>query len=240
MRLLVLTAGLYGERIVAHLRQRAPEGWRFLVMAAPLGLPVVVDEPEEYLPANLPAADLILFLGESERAAQLLPAVAARTGGQAVIAPIDNAAWIPPGLRRQLRRELGASGVEIAFPEPFCSLTEDGLGPPAAAFARQFGRPRLHVRIDPATKTLAEVVVERGAPCGSTHFAAALARGMPLEEAVPRAGLICLHYPCLASMQPSQTAEGVETIMHLSGRLFNEGLAQALAKAGYPSQVAMT
>ncbi|HJW91059.1 MAG TPA: DUF166 family protein [Anaerolineales bacterium] len=231
MRLLILIASQYGERIVAHLYQHAPDNWHVMSIPSPMGLPPVVDEAEEYLPAGLLDANLVLYLGESERAAQLLPAIAARTGAQAIIAPIDNAGWIPPGLRGQLTRELRAMGVEIVFPEPFCSLTEDGLGAVTGEFARHFGRPRLNVRIDPVTQALAEIVVERGSPCGSTHFAAEKARGLPVTEAIPHAGLICLHYPCLASMQPEQTESGVETLMHTSGKIFNAALDKALMAA---------
>jgi len=231
VRLLILIASQYGERIVAHLYQHAPDNWHVMSIPSPMGLPPVVDEAEEYLPAGLLDANLVLYLGESERAAQLLPAIAARTGAQAIIAPIDNAGWIPPGLRGQLTRELRAMGVEIVFPEPFCSLTEDGLGAVTGEFAQRFGRPRLNVRIDPATQALAEIVVERGSPCGSTHFAAEKARGLPVTEAIPHAGLICLHYPCLASMQPEQTESGVETLMHTSGKIFNAALGEALMAA---------
>jgi hypothetical protein len=227
----IVPGGQYGERIVAHLRQHAPNSWRILVIPTPSGLPAVVDEPEDYLPVGLPDANLVLWLGESWRAAQLLPAIAAQTGAQAIIAPIDNAGWIPPGLRGQLTLELRRMGVEIVFPEPFCSLTEDGLGSVAGEFAQRFGRPRLNVRIDRATQALAKIVVARGSPCGSTQFAADKACGLPVNEAIPRAGLICLHYPCLASMQPHQTKAGVETLMHTSGKIFNAALAEALTAA---------
>lgn len=228
LRILAIVAGKYGTRIVEHIRRCAPPTWQVTAIPAPRGLPVVVDAPEEHLPPDLPSADLILFMAENDRAAQLLPALAVRTGAQAVIAPIDHAAWIPPGLQGQLLRELSAIGVEIVFPEPFCALTEDGLGPVAAEFARYFGRPRLHVSVDSLSGTLSEIAVERCSPCGSTHFAAEKARGMLAAEAVPRAGLICLHYPCLASMKPEQTESGVETLMHTSGKIFNAALAEAL------------
>lgn len=233
MRLLVLTGGLYSTRILEHLQRFAPPAWEIAGRPAPSGLPVVVDDPDDHLPQDLPAADLILFLAESDRAAQLLPALAARTGAGAVLAPVDDAAWIRPGLRAQLQRELAALGVAVAFPQPFCALSEDGLDPLLQAFARRFGRPRLHVRLDPATRRLAQVEVARGSPCGSTHFAAERARGLAADAAVPQAGLICLHYPCMASMQPTRTETGVETLMHTSGQIFNQALARALRRAGH-------
>ncbi len=229
LRVLAIVAGKYGVRIVEHIRRCAPSTWQVTTIPAPAGLPIVVDAPEEHLPPDLPPADLILFMAENDRAAQLLPALILRTGARAVIAPIDHAAWIPPGLRGQLLRELSALGGEIVFPEPFCALTEEGLGPIAAEFARHFGRPRLRVSVDPYG-TLSEITVERCSPCGSTHFAAEKAQGMSVAEAIPRAGLICLHYPCLASMKPEQTESGVETLMHTSGKIFNAALAEALRR----------
>ncbi len=96
-------------------------------------------------------------------------------------------------------------------------------------FARLFGRPRLRV-IMGRDKTIAEVIVERGAACGSSQYAAERLRGTPASEAVPKGGLICLHYPCLASMQPTKPKDGVENLMHLSGVIFNEELERALKK----------
>lgn len=73
-----------------------------------------------------------------------------------------------------------------------------------------------------------DVIVKRGAPCGSTHFAAAKLKGMPATEIVPQAGLMALHYPCLASMHPQRIGEQIETLMHISGRIVNEELEKEL------------
>ncbi|MCS7220679.1 MAG: DUF166 family protein [Anaerolineae bacterium] len=245
MLILTVIHGRYGQRIADNLKARAPDGWQINTLLAPWALPPIVDEPEKFLPPKLPAADLVLHLAEAPQAAQLLPAIVALTRARTVIAPLDHAAWIPPGLRGQLREELAALGVEIVFPEPFCSLTEteSGMGCNVqrydndliAEFARHFGRPQLRVVLTPDNETIAEVVVERGSPCGSTHYAAERLPGIAASQAVPRAGLICLHYPCLASMQPKATEQGVETLMHLSGCIFNQELARALDRAGVKS-----
>jgi hypothetical protein len=237
MDILILYQGIYGQRIADNLKLRAPDNWQVKMLELPKTLPVIVDEPGEFLPENFPSADLVLHLAETSQAAQLLPGVARLSGARAVIAPIDNHVWIPPGLRRQLRHELAALGAAAVFPEPFCSFTEDLFDAQNVlqteqqyllmAFARQFGRPRLQVITD-ANETIIEVVVERGAPCGSSQYAAERLRGMSASEAVPKGGLICLHYPCLASMQPTKPKDGVENLMHLSGVIFNEELEKAL------------
>lgn len=236
MDILILFQGIYGQRIIDNLKLRAPEDWQVKVLELLTPLPVIVDDPDDFLPANFPSADLVLHLAETSQAAQLLPGVVRLSGAFAVIAPIDNDAWIPPGLRRQLSRELSALGAAAVFPEPFCALTEDLIGSQQdllpeqlsvlMAFTSNFGRPRLRV-IMGRDETIAEVIVERGAACGSSQYAAERLRGMPVAEAVPKGGLICLHYPCLASMKPTKPKDGVENLMHLSGIIFNEELEKA-------------
>ncbi len=183
-------------------------------------------------------ADLILHLGETPQAAQLLPAVVRLSGAQAVIAPVDNSAWLPEGLKNQLKGELAALGVAAVFPMPLCSLTEERSGfgrwtepyrsPLIARFARHFGRPRFSLEIDTDGWEIEEATVERGAPCGSTHFIAARLKGMPAAKVTPQAGLIAIHYPCLASMHPQRIGDQVETLMHVSGCIVNEALEKEL------------
>ena len=247
MKILILLHALYGRRIADNLKSRAPDSWQINVLELPKALPVIIDEPEEFLPVNFPTADLVLHLAETSQAAQLLPGAIRLSGARAVIAPIDNDTWIPPGLRRQLGRELSALGAAAVFPEPFCSFTEDLVAAQNVlqneqqyllmAFARQFGRPRLQVIIN-ANETIIEVVVARGAPCGSSQYAAERLGGMSACEAVPKGGLICLHYPCLASMQPTKPKDGVENLMHLSGVIFNEELEKALQNATVRNEAA--
>jgi len=169
-----------------------------------------------------------------------MPGAVRLSGACAVIAPIDNNAWIPAGLRHQLRRELNTLSAVTIFPEPFCTLTEElileqqDLGPEQRdvlmAFTGHFGRPRMRVILD-GNETIEKVIIERGAACGSSQYAAERLRGTPAADAVPKGGLICLHYPCLASMKPTKPKDGIENLMHLSGIIFNEELEMALQNA---------
>ena len=237
MRILAFVHDHYGKRIVDNISRRAPSSWQITSITAPRSLPPIVDEPLEFLPPELPQADLILHLAETARAAQLLPGLVFLTKAQIVIAPVDSEAWLPSGLRLQLKRELAEQGVEIHFPKPFCSLTEAGWldenagvppHPLLQEFARYFGQPNLEIVLEEDGETIHEIIVERGAPCGSSHYAANRIAGLKMGEAVPQGGLICLHYPCLASMQPKSTDEGVETLMHTSGIIYNESLSRAI------------
>lgn len=238
IKLLVMIQGVYGRRIADHVMEKKPAQWTIHVWDVPTVSEAIVDEPEQYLPDFFPPADLVLHLAESAQAAQLLPAVVQRTGARGVVASIDSSAWIPLGLRNQLRRELSLQGVAIVFPEPLCSMDEESVGfyevnrspytsKVISAFARHFGKPDLDVEVDTRGRII-KAVVKRSAPCGSTEYTAKRVIGMDAHKAVPTAGLMCLHYPCLASMKFEQTDNGVDTIMHTSGRVFNEAMERAL------------
>lgn len=239
MRILALVQGRYGDRIVENVRRRGPEGWTIETFRPPRFLPPIVDDPEEFLPGTLPGADLVLALIEDSKAAQLIPAVARLASATAVIAPIDNSAWIPVGLQNQLQQELAEKGIAAVFPKTFCTLTEETAGyrraarryenPLISEFARHFGRPKLRFTVNRSTGIIEQVDVERGAPCGATHFAAERLVGTSVEDAVPKAGLLSHHYPCLASMEKEQIDDRlVDTLMHVSGYLVNEEVEEQL------------
>jgi hypothetical protein len=51
---------------------------------------------------------------------------------------------------------------------------------------------------------------------------------MPAAKVTPQAGLIAIHYPCLASIHPQRIGDQVETVMHVSGCIVNEALEKEL------------
>ena len=239
MRILAFVQGQYGHRIVEQLNKHGPEGWGIESLPIPDGLPPIIDEPEEFLPPHVPRADLLLSLTESRMAAQLVTALAKLSGAKAAIVPIDNPAWLPPGLKNQLKRDLSGIGVTCVFPKTFCTLTETSAGfrghaesyqdDYIACFARRFGKPKLKITIDPQNRTILEVIVERGSPCGSTQFVAQKLVGMSLDEVVPQAGLIVHYYPCSASMQREQIDDSLfEPLMNISGYVVNEDVEQQI------------
>lgn len=102
MRILGLYQGQYGKRIVEHIKKTGPQPWTIDILNPPFSLPVVIDDPEEFLPSQIPQADLLLALSESPQTAQLVPAIARLSGVKAVIMPVDNSSWLPIGLKNQL------------------------------------------------------------------------------------------------------------------------------------------
>jgi hypothetical protein len=234
MRILAIISGDYGQRHVNNIRAHGPSEWSIETWRAPAVLPPIVDYPEDYLPDYLSPADLILSFAEIKGVAELLPDIARMTGARAVIAPVDNEAWLPRGLARQLRRWLGDIGVACVTPKPLCSLTERDYGVTRreriayqdeliAEFAHYFGQPELDIAVDPETRTIVSVDVKRDAVCGCARFAAEKLVGVSADDAEQQAGLLHHHYPCLASM--GIDSDFGDTLMHVSGNVLKDGVA---------------
>ena len=204
-----------------------PENWEIQVYELPRNLPVIVEEAEDLLPYKLSPCNLILSLGENSAVAQLLPDLAKNVKAEAVIAPIDDSRWLPPGVKKQVSAELKQLGIASAFPKPFCSLTGNTGNRLIDEFAEKFGRPKLEVRLE--DETIREVKVIRGSPCGSTEFAARRLVGAKVSEAPAKAGLLVQIFPCLASR--SLDSEYGDSLIHLSANIIRGAILEALAKA---------
>ena len=231
MRILVIISGDYGLRDIDNIRAHGPDTWTIDVWRAPRVLPQVIDYPEDYLPDELPPADLIISFGEIKGVAELLPDIAEMTGAQAVIAPIDNEARLPRGLARQLRGWLANMNVAIATPKPLCMLTETSyqvarrttmevMHPLIAEFARYFGKPAFDVTVDQATRKITGVEVRRDASCGCARYVAERLVGVSADDAGEQAGLLRHHFPCMASM--GIDSDYGDTLMHVSGNVLKD------------------
>jgi hypothetical protein len=233
MRILTIVQGIYGQRITANIQQGGDPAWTVDSWQAPRVLPPVIDYPEEFVPANLQPADLLISLGEHPGVAELLPDLARLCGAKAAIVPVDNVAWLPPGLMNQLARWLADLGVAAVFPKPFCSLTATTCGlyrnttaydvPLVAQFAQHFGRPELAITFT-ANAAIAAVQVVRDSPCGCVDSVAQGLPGVGTEYAESVTGMRHHHYPCLASMviDPDYS----DTLMHVSGHLLRDEVAR--------------
>jgi hypothetical protein len=206
------------------------------VWQAPKVLPPVVDYPEDYLPEEFPPADLILSFAEIPGVAELLPDIAKLTGARGVVAAVDNEAWLPRGLARQLRGWLERKDVVCVTPKPLCSLTETAFGvklkewikydnQEIAAFARWFGKPELRITVDEDTKKISGVVVDRDAVCGCARFVAEGLVGVHVDDAEEKAGLLHHHYPCMASML-KDIDFNQDTLMHASGNILKRQVGE--------------
>jgi hypothetical protein len=235
MRILGVITGEYGERHISNVRQHAPEGWIVQQWRAPTQFPIVIDYPDEYVPDDLPPSDLVLSFPEASAVAELIPDVVKVTGASAVIASVDNEAWLPRGLARQLRGWLEKMDVVCVTPKPLCSLTETDYGmarrqrmpyedPLISEFARYFGQPNLQLTVDPSSKTITGVDVSRDAVCGCARYVAEKLVGVSADDAEQEAGLLHHHYPCLASM--GIDVDFNDTLMHVSGNVLRDNVAE--------------
>jgi hypothetical protein len=236
MRILVLKTGEYGQRHVENLEKFTPGGWSIEGWQTPRSLPIVLDYPEDYLPDSLPPADLILSLAELPGVAEMIPDMATMTGATAVIAPIDNQAWLPFGLARQLREWLAQINVDCVTPMPFCSLTKSSYNALRLkesydnelirTFSAYFGRPTFDVSVDKSSGTIESIAAIRDACCGCGRFAAEKLEGTFVGDAVEQIGLHHHHYPCQASMGIDPLYG--DTLMHISGNIMKDALREAL------------
>lgn len=234
MKILAIVSGDYGRRHVENVRSHAPGTWEIATWEAPTVLPPFIDYPEDYVPAAMAPADLLLSFAEHRGVAELVPEVVERTGARAVIAAIDNEAWLPRGLARQLRGWLADMGVACVTPKPLCSLTEGEYllarrqrvaydEPLIAEFARYFGRPDLKLQVDPETRTITTAQVRRDAVCGCARFVAEGLVGVMADDAEFEAGMLHHHFPCLAAM--GIDPDFSDTLMHVSGNLLRDNVA---------------
>jgi len=235
MHILAIISGEYGQRHVENIRKYGPESWSLETWRAAPFYPPVIDYPEDYLPAELPPSDLMLSFAEHKGVAELLPEMAQMSGAKAVIAPVDNEAWLPRGLARQLRGWLDQIGVACATPKPLCSLTETDFGVTRrerityedawiSEFAQYFGQPKLEMQVDSDSGTIVSVKVRRDAVCGCARYVAEGLSGVHVDQAEEKAGLLHHHYPCMASMGIDSDFD--DTLMHVSGNIIKDHVAQ--------------
>jgi thymidylate synthase len=228
MRILVAIQGHYGQRIADNIRKCGPAGWKVYTFTFAQDLPAIIDDAGEFLPKELPAADLLISLGEHPGVAQIIPDMVKKSGAKAVIAPADNRTWLPPGLAKQIKRKLESMGVDMVYPVPFCTLTEkDSQNSYIREFAKYFGKPELDIELD--KDRIKRVAVIRGAPCGCTPYVADGLVGIWERDAVEKAGLLHHQYPCLSTMVMDQEFE--DTLMHRAGLMTKLAAEKALKSA---------
>jgi hypothetical protein len=225
MRILIAIQGHYGQRIADNIRKYGPAGWKVHSFTFPQDLPAVIDDADEFLPKELPAADLLISLGEHPGVAQMIPDMVKKSGAKAVIAPADNRVWLPPGLAKQIKRKLESMGVDMVYPVTFCTLVEkDSQNQYIREFAKYFGRPEVDIELD--KDKIKRVVVVRGAPCGCSPYVVDGLAGVWERDAVEKAGLLHHQYPCLATMGVDQEFE--DTLMHRAGLMTKLAVEKAI------------
>jgi thymidylate synthase len=195
------------------------------VIDFPARLAHVLEKPEELLPAGIPAADAILAIAIHEQVLLEVVRRARGLGVRGIVVPLEAMDWISPAARDAATRLAEESGVEIAFPRPFCSFK-----PPEGSFLSEFrrhfriGYPQVRLSVEDGV--IREAQVEVSAACGATCCVARWLQGKRVEEDL-KYDVIAkrLHsYPCTASMEWDEGTG--DTVMHAAGHAHYDILRQ--------------
>jgi hypothetical protein len=191
----------------------------------PSDLPDFIEDPTDLFP-KMRHCDLIIAMGIHPDLLADIPALAESINARAVIVPVEEPGWAPPGLQKQIRDKLGSIGIECEFPKPFCSLTETGK-PVIDKFVKLgFGKPKLRIRLSEDGRLFTRVEVLRDAPCGSTWFVARKLKWSDTSGYKETISNAHHSYPCTASMDRDVQLE--DTILHKGGYIIREAVEKAL------------
>jgi hypothetical protein len=164
----------------------------------PAVLPVMLDEPEEFLPKKVPDHELVIAISVHEEI--LLSFIDRFSFRGGIIVPIEEPWWVSPFAQNRIRTICSERGLEVSFPKPFCSFA------PSEGILRDFqlqyriGKPG--VRCDVRDGRIIGTEVLCSAPCGATYY---VARNMVGKEA--NEGLVHIidallsAYPCTAGTE---------------------------------------
>ncbi|MFW9909072.1 MAG: DUF166 domain-containing protein [Candidatus Thorarchaeota archaeon] len=180
--------------------------------------PTIIEDPEEYFKdIRLTECDILLVVAIHHDLLASIDILVEATGAKAVLVPIEDPSWVPPGLREQVRETLNKMGVESAFPKPFCTL-ELGEGKLIDEFIETYklGRP-VHF-VDMKGQFIAEIGPLRSAPCGCTWYVSQKIRGKSISDTDALFDEIAKahhSYPCTASM--AKDREVGDALLHVAG-----------------------
>jgi thymidylate synthase len=200
------------------------------LLQLPAQLPMYIDDPEDFLPPELEAHDVALAINVHEDLLLSLPDLVSVSGGQALIVPVDDSAWLNAGVRRQVERRCAEIGLECAFPKPACSLEAREDQPTIADFQRIYrvGKPKIVVQSRDGVIREARVV--QSAPCGNTYFVAYNLAGQEIgPDLNERVVAKYWHsFPCVGSM--TTDPELGDSLLHKGGYLHYQAVDDAVAE----------
>lgn len=249
MDLIVIYSGDFGERVIGNLINystfciscaeactHCKEGKYgladrikgFFKLPDPSLLPVVIeDSASEYLPKEIPNADIAIVSEIHNDLLLELPLILKDSGSgiKAMVVPQESPVRIA---RPQIGAVYEREGIEVVFPKPFCDLQPLDEKPLIRRFVDVFGigRPEVSVEVDRRGR-IDHVDVLRSAPCGSTWFVAKQLAGVEVvnkRELYERISECHHSYPCTASMEKDR--EIGDTILHKAGYIIRAAVEE--------------
>ncbi len=195
-------------------------------------LPAFIDNPEKYMPKNLPKTDLCIASGLHKDLLLELPQYMQKFGIKGLIVPIEDFTEVPSGLRKQMEESCQELNLENAFPKPFCSLEPAEDKPMISRFVTELkvGRPLLEISTvnRGECEVIDSAIVRQSAPCGSTWYVARKLVGVETRREILYDAVAKAHhsYPCTATMAVDPEAK--EPILHIGGYMIREEVEKAL------------
>lgn len=237
---------LYADRVIGNLSNRrdfctACEAdcihcrekydWRFseniaAIIDFPSVLPFVLEKPGKYVPANMPAHDVLLAIHIHEQILLEILARCSQWGMKGVVVPLEAPGWVSGAAIRQALEICAKNNIEISFPKPFCSFNPP-RGGVLAEFRKYFriGFPDVDLTVENGIIIKARVNVS--AACGATYYVARWLVGHAICEDL-KTEVISRRwhsYPCTASMEWDD--ELGNTPLHVAGQAHYEILSAA-------------
>ncbi|MFW9819624.1 MAG: DUF166 domain-containing protein [Candidatus Thorarchaeota archaeon] len=210
-------------------------------------VPEFIEEPELHLPKNLPPVDFLMVVGIHQDLLSGLPYYLKDMGVKAVIIPIEDPKWVPPGLQVQVLEEFQKYGIQATFPKPFCSLSKELNEYNKVGFNLtknhnfidefidyyKIGEPIVSFLLSKDGESIEDTCVIQSAPCGSTYYICQQLKSkyfkngksgdLSLNERISKAHHA---YPCNASMDQDSILK--DSILHVGGYLIRNAIRREL------------
>ena len=210
-------------------------------------VPEFIEEPEEFLPKNLPPVDFLMVVGIHQDLLSGLPFYLRDKDIKAVIVPIEDPKWVPAGLQVQVLEEFEKYGIQAAFPKPFCSLSKEQdeynkIGfhlTKEHNFIYEFidhfkvGVPIISFLLSKDGESIEDTCVLQTAPCGSSYYVCQQLKAKYFKNG--KSGVLSLNeriskahhaYPCNASMDQDSILK--DSILHIGGYLIRNAIRREL------------
>ncbi|MFX1279233.1 MAG: DUF166 domain-containing protein [Promethearchaeota archaeon] len=211
-------------------------------------VPDFIEEPEDFLPKNLPSVDFILIVGIHQDLLSGLPNyLKNRENLKAVIIPIENPKWVPAGLQVQVLEDFEKNGIQAAFPKPFCALskelnehnkigfhlTKEHINVHKFIDHFKIGVPIISFLLSKDGESIEDKCVLQSAPCGSTYYICQQLKSKYFKNG--KSGKLSLNeriskahhaYPCNASMDQDSILK--DSILHVAGYLVRNAVRRDL------------
>ena len=210
-------------------------------------IPDFIEEPEEYLPKNLPSVDFVMVVGIHQDLLSGLPDYLKDKDVKAVIVPVENPKWAPAGLQAQVLKEFEKNNIQAAFPKPFCALSKQYNEYNKVGFNLtkdhnyihefidyfKIGEPIVSILLSKDGESIEDSCILQSAPCGSTYYVCQQLKSKyfkngksgdtSLNEKISKAHHA---YPCNASMDQDSILK--DSILHVGGYLVRNAIRRDL------------